>query len=208
MGNAIDRFAVILRAPAHHQRERKAGHDGEHARAERRGAPAVGGQRPADHRHEEAAEREAERHGGERARPLALEPVDERHVQRKEPAQAGAERDQDKGGVELEQRLDPAEQHEAAAEEQHAQADHALRPEAVHYPAQQRPEDRRLHLLQRRRARERRLAPAAVVLQHRHVAAEGVVQQACLQELQAAARPDHLPAVEELAECGFCHAPP
>ena len=55
-----------------------------------------------------------------------------------------------------------------------------------------------LHLLERRRAGERGLVPAAVVLQHRDVAAEGVVQQPGLQELQAATRADHLPAVEKL----------
>ena len=96
------------------------------------------------------------------------------------------------------QGVDLREQHEAAAEHQHAEADHALRAEAVHDPAQQRTDDRAFHLLQRRRARELGLVPAAIVLQHRDVAAEGVVQQPGLDQLQAAAGPDHLPAVEKL----------
>ena len=74
----------------------------------------------------------------------------------------------------------------------------ALRAEAVDDPAEHRAEDRALHLLQRRRAGERGLAPAALVLQHRDVGAEGLVHQPRLQELQAATRADHVPAVEKL----------
>jgi hypothetical protein len=44
------------------------------------------------------------------------------------------------------------ERHEAQAEHHHAEADQALRAAAVHDPAQRRPDDGALHLLERGRA--------------------------------------------------------
>ena len=61
------------------------------------------------------------------------------------------------------------------------------------------PEQGRLHRLHRGRAGQRRLAPAALVDQRREVRAEGLVEQRRLHELQAAARGDHSPAVEDFA---------
>jgi hypothetical protein len=123
--------------------------------------------------------------------------VDERDVDREEAAQARAQGDDHERGVEGGQRVGEAEQHQADAEHDDAGADHALRAEAVDEPAEQRAEDRRLHLLQRRRAGERGLAPAALALQHREVGAEGLRHQARLEHLQARARGDHVPAVEQ-----------
>src|SRR6266851_816237 len=113
-----------------------------------------------------------------------------------------ADRDHDEGGVEARQRVGAAEEHQPAAEHQHAHADHALRPEAVDEPAEDRAEDRDLHLLQRRRARERGLAPAALLLQHRDVGAEGLGHEAGLEELQPRAGCDHVPAVENAPHAG------
>src|ERR1044071_5552766 len=66
------------------------------------------------------------------ARPPALEPVDERDVDREEAAHARAERDDDERRVELEQRVDERKRDEAQAEQHYAEADQALRAEAVH----------------------------------------------------------------------------
>ena len=75
-------------------------HDRDHAGGESGGAPAVGLQRPAPPAARDAAEREAELHRATARGRGALEPVDERDVEREEAAQAGAERDDDERAVE------------------------------------------------------------------------------------------------------------
>ena len=199
---------MVLGPAADDPGERQADQDIGDARGERGGAPAEGGERPGDHRDENAAEREAERKAGQRAGAPALEPVDQRDVDREEAAEARADRHHDEGAVELEQGLDLAEQHEADAEHHHADADQPLRAEAVDDPAEHRAEDRGFHLVQGRRARQRGLAPAAVVAQHRDVRAEGLHQQRRLQELQAAAGGDHVPAVEDPLHRAAAQGPP
>src|SRR5882672_3393506 len=191
---------MVLGTAADDEGERQADDHGDHPGAERGRAPAEGLQRPGDERHRDAAERERERHGGECAGAPALEPVDERDVDREEAAQARAEGDDDERGVEGGKRVGEAEQHQAAAEHDHADADDALRAEAVDDPAENGAEDRHLHLLQRRRARERGLAPAALFLQHRDVGAEGLRHQRRLEKLQAGAGADHVPSVEDLLQ--------
>jgi hypothetical protein len=131
------------------------------------------------------------------ARAPALEPVDEGEIEREEAAHAGAGGGDEERQVELQQRVDERKQHEAAAEQRDADAHHAARAEAVQAPAQHRPQDRRFHLVQRRGAGELGLGPAAIVAQDGEVGAEGLVQQAGLQELQPGAGGDQPPAAED-----------
>jgi hypothetical protein len=196
-GHTVHDFPMLVGAVADHQRERQADRDGEDARGERGGAPAEAGERLRHQRHHDAAERQADRHRRERAGALALEPVDERHVEREEAAQARAERDHDERAVKSGQRLHQAEQAQAGAEHHHAGAHEHPGAEAVDEPAEHRTEQRDLHLLQRRRARQRGLAPALLVGEHRQVGAEGLRHQPGLQELQAGGRAHHPPAVED-----------
>ena len=77
-----------------------------------------------------------------------------------------------------------------------AGAYHALRPEAIDHPAEHRAEYGGLHRLQHRRTRERGLAPAQFLGQDGEVDAKRLMQQGRLQELDAATRGDHAPAVE------------
>ncbi len=195
--DSIDHFPAVGRPVVDQRSEREAGDDGDDARHQRGGAPAVGLQRPGDERRDDAAEGEADRQRGERARAKALEPVDERNVERKEAAASGAERDDDERAVEAGQGVDLREQDQPQAEDHDAGAHEGARAEAIEQPAQHRAEHGGFHLVQRRGARERGLAPAALVGEHRHVGAEGLHHQAGLQELQAARGPDHLPAVEQ-----------
>ena len=101
-GSAVDGLAVVLGPAAHHHGERQPDHDGDDARAEGGGAPAEasaatsatsGTEMPPSARPIDS--------DGKRARAPALEPVDERDVDREEAAQARAERDDDERGVEL-----------------------------------------------------------------------------------------------------------
>jgi hypothetical protein len=125
--------------------------------------------------------------------------VDDRDVDRKEAAEAGAERDDDEGGIEAAKRIDLAEEDEAEPERDDADANHSSRAEPVDDPSERRSEQRRLHRLHRGGAGERCLAPAAFGDQCSEVGAERLVEQRRLHELETAACGNHPPAVEDLA---------
>jgi len=151
---------------------------------------------PGDKRHANPADGQAERERGQCARPELLEPVDDRHIDREEAAQARPEGDDEERPIEPDQRLDLAEEHEPDPEGDHADPDHALRPEPVDDPAKRRTQHGGLHRLQRGCAGQGGLAPAELGREERKIRAEGLVQQPSLQELDAAPGSHHPPAVE------------
>ena len=103
-------------------------------------------------------------------------------------AQAGAERDDDEGAVELRQRLHLGQQAQPGAEHHHAGAHEDLGAEAVEQPAEHRPEQRHPSA-ERGGAGERGLAPVLLLGEHGEVGAERLRDQAGLQELARPRRP-------------------
>ena len=177
-------------------RQRPADDDDHDRGCHRRLAPADRVHRCRDCRGDHAAERKAQADERQRPRPAPFEPVDDGRVQREEAAEARAQRDQQHGAVEAEQRLDPAQGEEAQPHHDDAGADQLARAVAVDDPAENRPDQRSLGRLQRGGGRDRCPAPPLLDGQRSEIGTERLVQEPGLEELQPGAGGDHLPAME------------
>ena len=136
-------------------------------------------------------------HDRQGARASALEPVHQGNRQGEVAGEACSHGDYQHGGVEAAYGVDPAECDEAEPENDDADLNHGARTEPVDQPAERRAEQGALDRLQSRAARQGRLAPAALFGEHRHVGAEGLQQQARVQELDARRGGHHPPAMED-----------
>ena len=114
---------------------------------------------------------------------------EERDVERKEAAQARAERDDDERAVERGQRLHLRKDAQPQSEHEDACAHEHFRAEAIEQPPEHRAEQRDFHLLKRGRARERGFAPALLVSEDREVGAERLRHEPRLQNWSPTAAP-------------------
>ena len=192
---------MVLRATAYHPGHGQAHHQGQHTGAQGGVAPAPLLHGPGHERDSQAAQGQPQAHDGQGAGALLFKPMNNGHRQGEIARQTGAHGHE--GGAEVEggDRIHLAEQQQPGAENHNAPANDGLRPQAVHQPAQQRPNDGRLGRLQGGRTAERGFAPAHFFRQHGDVQAKGLQQQGAQQKLYAAGGAHHLPAVKNLHSC-------
>ena len=153
-----------------------------------------------------AADREPDHRQPHRGAPLAPEPAVQAEADHQQPDEAVAERHQQAGDVELPQLGDLAEQHERQREDHHADAHQLARPEPVHQPAVQRPEER-VGLLERAAGSGGRGAPAEIAVERADVGGQPLHGEAG-EDLGDEPDGDDDPAVEHVRRAQRDHARP
>ena len=168
-------------------------------------APAQALERVRDCRLAEPAGRESHRGNRDRKRASAVEPVHDRDRDAHTPAEARAERHHQKGDVERQQRVNPAQHQKAEPEDDYPGRHHLPRPETVDKPTLDRAEQPAFDHLDRERGRKRSPAPPELALEHHDVGAEGVKHEPAEQRRDGEAAADDPPAVEDRR--AVTHAP-
>ncbi len=195
----VRKLPLSFRSMADNLHQREANDEHQQAGDHRGGAPAKRLQRPDDHGHREPTQGEPELRYRNGFGPVTIEPVDDGDHQRRETAQARAQRDEGEGQIEGEQGLHLAEQDEPGTEEHRADGEDRAGPESVHQPALERSEDAALYPGQRKRPRDHGFAPTEVLLKEHHVRPVRLHPQHGGQPLDTAAGQHDPPAIENLS---------
>ena len=198
-GVAVGAQAVVLGPVAHELGGGQADDEHDRGRDERGAAPADLLDQKRDHGRREAAAGHPDQRDADGQRAPPHEPVDDGGRDREEAGQRRADRHQQEGHVEGQQRVHRAERDEAEREQHDADAHHRARPEAVDHPALHRAEQAVLDARERERDREPRAVPAELLLELDDVDAEGVEQQRADRRLHREARGDDPPPVKDVA---------